>query len=878
MKKKLRLLFTTLLCVGSLLTFAQNDDLIGGFVYEYPFVDGIWYAESTYDGVCAFWYDESYFPDGNLVIPSSVTINGVVRPVVLITTFNSGVPLASNHTIPLKSIYIPESVVSIASHVFSDDYLIDKVIWDAPNCEDPHFNDGIKSIEFGEHITNIPNSFCYYCSNLSSVTFGKDITSIGEYAFAYSGISTVEIPHTVTSIADWAFGNNDNLKKVVWDAPNCEMYNWYGHWLGDVIEEFVFGEHMTNVPNECCIRFSALKTVIFNSNILSIGENAFWDCGLLSTISLPQSVQTIGRAAFENSGLTSITLSSNLKEIDDYAFESCDALKKVTIPNKVTKIGDHAFANCDALTSVTIGKAVTDFDTRAFENTPIKTLKWNAKHCEIDAPLNLDKLTSITFGSSVEYVPSYICWSAVKLPSVTFPQSVKEIGEHAFYDCTALTELTIPENITKINDGAFSYCDNVKTVTCGSSTPPTLGSSVFDHIAEDAVLRVPCGSLNSYKKKSWKNYFSKFEEYFPYYVNLSSADETMGTVVLGDINCTDGSVQIDALANNGFAFVAWSDGNTDASRILQVTQDTTLVATFKVQTFHITFVDWNGTLIQESDVNSNTIPSKPNNPTRPATAQYTYSFKAWDPEVVAALADAVYMAQYDSVLNEYTVTFLNEDGSLIESKKWKYGEMPSCDEPAKESTAEMAYHFDHWNPAIETVTGEATYKAVFRAVPIYTLVFLDWNGDLIDVVKAEEGTAAILPADPARTGHTFVGWSRDLTSIRANMYVIALYEAVGTGIDVIFKSSDDRILSTQSADLSLPVVPETEQPGFLGWFVESGNLSDGIIIRAHNESTPTAITESPARQKEQISKIIHDGQILILRGNKVYTITGQTVW
>lgn len=147
MKKKLRLLFTTLLCVGSLLTYADDWDI--KVLYEYPFVDGIWYAGSTYNGLCVYWYDESYFPDGNLVIPSTVTINGVTSPVVQIATVHQNVPLASNHTIPLRSIYIPESVVSIAPSVFSEKFLIDKVIWDAPNCEDPRFNDGIKSIEFG---------------------------------------------------------------------------------------------------------------------------------------------------------------------------------------------------------------------------------------------------------------------------------------------------------------------------------------------------------------------------------------------------------------------------------------------------------------------------------------------------------------------------------------------------------------------------------------------------------------------------------------------------------------------------------------------------------------------------------------------------------
>lgn len=52
------------------------------------------------------------------------------------------------------------------------------------------------------------------CTSLTVVTIPKGVTTIGEVAFDFSGISTVSIPDTVTKVKDFAFANCKNLKKI----------------------------------------------------------------------------------------------------------------------------------------------------------------------------------------------------------------------------------------------------------------------------------------------------------------------------------------------------------------------------------------------------------------------------------------------------------------------------------------------------------------------------------------------------------------------------------------------------------------------------------------------------------------------------------------
>jgi len=113
-------------------------------------------------------------------------------------------------------------------------------------------------------------------------------------------------------------------------------------------------------------------------------------------------------------------------------------------------------------------------------------------------------------------------------------------------------------------------------------------------------------------------------------------------------------------------------------------------------------------------------------PTKEATAQYTYTFTGWSPAIAAVEGDVTYKAVFDSTVNNYLITFKNEDGTVLQSGLVAYGEMPEYtgETPTKEATAQHTFTFKYWTPAVEPVTGEATYAATFgNTINTYTLAF-----------------------------------------------------------------------------------------------------------------------------------------------------------
>ena len=160
---------------------------------------------------------------------------------------------------------------------------------------------------------------------------------------------------------------------------------------------------------------------------------------------------------------------------------------------------------------------------------------------------------------------------------------------------------------------------------------------------------------------------------------------------LGDVGFT---------APTGYKFLGWAtarDSNkieyaAGATVFVDANGDNDLYAVWQVKTYTVTWVNWNGTVLEtDTDVEYNSDPSYDGEkPTRAADAQYSYKFAGWNPAVSPVTGDVTYKAQFEAVTNKYTVTWVNWDNKNLEvDEDVPYGADPEYNgkEPTKAADA-----------------------------------------------------------------------------------------------------------------------------------------------------------------------------------------------
>ena len=214
----------------------------------------------------------------------------------------------------------------------------------------------------------------------------------------------------------------------------------------------------------------------------------------------------------------------------------------------------------------------------------------------------------------------------------------------------------------------------------------------------------------------------------------------------------------------------------------------TITLTIAPSTYTITWKNYDGSTLSTDTVTAGTTPVyNGTTPTKPGDAQYTYTFAGWTPTVVPASADATYTATYTTSTNGYTVTWKNDDGTVLETDtNVAYGTTPTYDgaTPTKVSTTENTYAFAGWSPAIAAVTGNATYTATYTTISnMRTVTWMNWDGTVLKTDSAALGTMpAYTGATPTRSDdasyhYTFAGWSPELAVVTDNVTYTAVFSA-----------------------------------------------------------------------------------------------------
>ncbi len=263
---------------------------------------------------------------------------------------------------------IPKDVRSIASFVF-------------------HNHTEIERVKMSDTVTNIGQGAFYGCTNLKSLSLSKGLTYIDDGAFGEcDSLESFEIPDSVQFIIEGAFYGSDSITQFTVSPDNESFTSVDGvlytknmsailaYPAGRPDTAYTVADSVSYVAAWAFHCAKNLQTINLPESVTSIGEEAFYACGL-TQITLPAALTELGTGVFFScEALTSVEIPQGVTAVPARAFSGCTALKSAVLPESLTEIGQMAFSNCSALETVNIPASLTDINENSFENCTQLTL------------------------------------------------------------------------------------------------------------------------------------------------------------------------------------------------------------------------------------------------------------------------------------------------------------------------------------------------------------------------------------------------------------------------------------------------------------------------------------------------------------------------
>ncbi len=187
----------------------------------------------------------------------------------------------------LESVFVYENILSIRKNAFSGTTLFDTMI----------------VLDENDQNTSL----------MDVVTIPSNATSVGDFAFRESGLTSVVIPSTISVLSEGVFENAIHLSSVQFLPAEDEL-----------------------------------------SGLTSVKSAAFSGCTSLTNLILPDTVTTIGDSFLRDSGIIAFTFPSGVSTINEYSFSGCANLASITLPSGLITIKSYAFQDCDSLASIVI--------------------------------------------------------------------------------------------------------------------------------------------------------------------------------------------------------------------------------------------------------------------------------------------------------------------------------------------------------------------------------------------------------------------------------------------------------------------------------------------------------------------------------------------
>ena len=431
---------------------------------------------------------------------------------------------AFKNQVDLTKVTIPSSVLEIGEGAFQNCFSLKTVVFAESSSMQSIGKGAFAFCTSLESIVNLPGNASYgtymfqYCTSLTQISIPAGVTALPNYMFRYcTSLAQIALPESVTSIGQYAFQNCTSLAEI--DISNVtSIGNFAFNFSG--LTKITIPEAIKTLGNQIFNGCSKLKTVTLHDNITSFGTSLFTDCTSLESITLPSGLKTFGTSVFKNcTSLTSITIPSGVTTLTNNLFDGCTSLASVTLHEGITAFGKATFARCTSLQSIVIPAGITKLSEESLFDgcTSLSSVtlpegltalgKYTFRDCT--------SLTQITLPSSLTFLGTYTFQNS-GLTSITIPENVQHIGATAgskagtttaayvFQGCVNLRSVTLPSGLLSMGAYVFSGCEKLEKVTYTGydgdesfvlpDSVYVLGNNLFEGCASLTSVVLPSGN------------------------------------------------------------------------------------------------------------------------------------------------------------------------------------------------------------------------------------------------------------------------------------------------------------------------------------------------------------------------------------------------
>ena len=836
----------------------------------------------------------------NVTIPNSVTVIGE-------SAFSSCTSLVN--------IVLPNAVTTIRDGAFS-------------HCTK------LQSVTLPTALKQVNKGVFNYCSSLSSITIPSGVTIIGETAFQNcTALSNVSIANTVTTLNQSAFSGCKALQNIT--LPNsietinpsafsgCSTLKFVDMGTGLIsIKANVFSA--CNALTDVTVRAitpptieassfpnnSSMKIKVPCESLASYQTELYWQDLSLEGFGGNCGSETTTYTVSVSSNNTSMGTVSGGGTYEEGATATVTATPKSGY--KFTRWSNGNTTNPYSFT-VTNNVSLTAYFEQSSTPQPESSTFWNMS----DAAFN--SLGTISSNKTINGLTIYatssknvvIDGSNQEIDGLSFTHRLKLNGTGSSdarllsFQVDGKCDIDV---YLKSGSGSEDRTINVDKGSFGSSltTIPALSTSIskgtihYTGGTTTIYLYSPSGGVNIYAIRVTSE---STPQPTTYTVSVSSANTSMGTVSGGGTYEEGATATVTATPKSGYKFTKWSDNTTKNPYSFTVSKNVTLKAYF------------------EQD---NTTPSGSITCEQAAQIAAGLSHNTPTTETYTVVG---YVTETDGVISKGQQIFWMADtkngGKVFECYWGNVSEAMQVDDKVSVKGKIMRY-----NSTYEIKNGDVTLLERGSSIQTFTVSVSSANTSMGTVSGGgtfEEGAMATVTATP-KSGYKFTKWSDNTTktpytfTVTKNVTLIAYFETDGS-------STSDEITCEQAAQIAASLehnTPTSETYTVVGYVTETdgvlsrgqqifwmadtqnggkvfesywGNVSEvmqvgdkvsvtGKIMRYNstyeikNGDVILLSRETDVAQTTTdifINKILRNGQLLILHGDKTYTVQGQEV-